>query len=525
MPETLAALVDEAPDDAPALVFADEALTFGDLASRSARLARLLRHAGVGPGDRVALWMPNRPAWMVCALAAWRLGALLFPLNPRLRARDLGGLLAQSRAAVLMLEGEAGEEDWGAILREVADTQRADLRLVLTADAAPGLLPGAAQHAMSEADRLPEDPFDDADPEAGAVIFATSGTTGGPKLVLHGHARLHRQLGWTARGVLAPFEGARPLLTLPLSGAYGFSIAMTALRAQAPCYVQRRFDPGAAARAIDAAEITHLFGTDDMADKLLEAAPEGPVFPTLRFMGWARYTPSLTDLPGRAAARGLRLRGMYGMSEVLAFFAVQPEDAPAGDFIEGGGRPTNPASEIRVADPETGEVLPPDTPGELEIRSPDAFMGYLDNPQADAAAFREDGWFRTGDLARMRPDGRMIFLSRLKDVIRVGGWMVDPAEIEAVLREHPGVAAAQVVAVAQDRSVRPVACVIPRGEAPEEAGVIAHCRARLAIHKCPVRVLVVEDFPMTDGPNGRKVQRNVLRERVEARLAAEGETP
>lgn len=520
-PDTLGGLNDAAPAHRVALDFGDASLSYGDLAARSSRLARLLAAKGIGRGDRVGLWMPNRPEWMVAALACWRLGAGVFALNPRLRAGDLGKLVAQAGARALILEGETGEAPWGEILREIPAERLASVALLIVADASPAIVPDLPQAAMAEADARSPAPFDDARPGDVAMVFATSGTTSGPKLVLHSHERLAAQTRDIAAALLPDPIGARPLLSIPFAGAFGFTIALMSLNCAATLAVERRFVPADSVARIRADGITHLYGTDDMADKWLETADGTPAFPGVAYMGFAAYTPNLGDIAARAEARGLNMIGMYGMSELLAFFSAQPADAPAAERQNGGGHALCPAAEMRVCHPDDDRELPVGEAGELQVRSPNRFLEYLENPDANAGAQTADGWFRTGDLARMTPDGRMVFLSRIKDVLRLGGWLTDPAEIEAVVRAQPGVASAQVVAIPMDRSVRPVACVIARpGETPDEAAIIAACQAELAIWKAPVRVLTFDDFPLTDSPNGAKVQRNVLRDRAAARLGA-----
>lgn len=518
---TLGGLNDAAPAHRVALAFADGSASFGDLAARSSRLARLLAARGVARGDRVGLWMPNRPEWMVAALACWRLGAGVFALNPRLRAGDMGKLIAQSGIRALIFEGETGEAPWAEILREIPEERRASLALLVSAGAAPEILPDLPQVAMTESDALSAAPLDAARPDDVAMVFATSGTTSGPKLVLHSHERLAAQARDIAARLLPDPAGARPLLSIPFAGAFGFTIALMSLASAATLLVERRFVPAESVARIRAEGVTHLYGTDDMADKWLEAAEGTPAFPSVSYMGFAAYTPNLGDIAERAEARGLRMIGMYGMSELLAFFSAQPADAPAAERGNGGGHALCPTARMRVCHPDDDRELPSGEAGELQVLSPNRFLEYLDNPEANAGAFAEGGWFRTGDLARMTPDGRMVFLSRIKDVLRLGGWLTDPAEIEAVVRAQPGVASAQVVAIPMDRSVRPVACVIARaGETPDEAAIIAACQAELAIWKAPVRVLTFDDFPVTDSPNGAKVQRNVLRDRAAARLGA-----
>jgi len=146
-------------------------------------------------------------------------------------------------------------------------------------------------------------------------------------------------------------------------------------------------------------------------------------------------------------------------------------------------------------------------------------VGYLDDAAATEAAFTADGYLRTGDLGYRLPDGGVQFESRRNDVLRIGGYLVAPAEIEETILALDGITACQVVAVAQDTRVRPVAFVIGRTDAPDETAIIEACRGRLAKYKVPIRVFNVTEFPSVDGPNGRKVKRNELRDLAMAMLA------
>ena len=510
-PSPLVALIDGARGEDRAVVFRERTLTYGDLRGESARLARAMRRRGIGRGDRVGIWLPNLPGWLVAAFACWRLGAIAFPLNPRLKAKELGDLLQRSgcRAVALLAAGEnvSGRD----ILRAVPEEQRRSLALVVALDEpAEPVLPGVAQIGPRDAAAEEAGGFSDAGPEEGCLVFATSGTTRAPKLVLHRHGRVGRQLAHIAKDFALAAEAARMLLALPLSGAFGLTIALVALCARRPLFVQDKFAPEETAREMRDRAITHMLGTDDMLDKLLDAVPDEQAFPALRFYGHANYSPSLTDLPRRAQQRGVRMRGMYGMRELLAFFPAHPEAAPLERRALGGGLPACPEARVRVRLLDSGEIAPEGAEGEIEIRSPNLFVEYLGDAEATREAFTGDGGF--------------VYLSRIKDVLRIGGYLVNPAEIEDVVAQADGIAACQVVAVPYARSVRPVACVLMKpGARLDEGVVIERCRSTIAIYKTPVRVIAMDSFPTTDGPNGAKVQKAVLRDMVVRLLECEAD--
>lgn len=182
----------------------------------------------------------------------------------------------------------------------------------------------------------------------------------------------------------------------------------------------------------------------------------------------------------------------------------------------------SPEARVRVRDAETGELAAPGISGEIEIDAPSRFLGYFRNPQATAEATTADGFFRTGDIGRLRHDGSFIYETRAGDAMRLGGFLVGPGEIEDELKACAGVADAQVVAIDLNGQARCAAFVIPQADAaPQEAELVAHVRENLAGYKVPARVFFVDAFPVTDSANGVKIQRAKLRTMAMDRIAAE----
>ena len=173
-----------------------------------------------------------------------------------------------------------------------------------------------------------------------------------------------------------------------------------------------------------------------------------------------------------------------------------------------------------LRDPDSGEVLAHGVAGELQLRVPGVMAGYFENDAANREAFVDDGWFRTGDLGHTVSPTEFVFVARLGDALRLSGFLVSPAEIEEVLQQHPSVDAAQVVGAATSDGLKPVAFVIPRaGASIDEAVLQAHCAERIARFKVPVRIGVVDAFPVTPGANATKIQKAKLREWAAALIA------
>jgi fatty-acyl-CoA synthase len=259
--------------------------------------------------------------------------------------------------------------------------------------------------------------------------------------------------------------------------------------------------------------ITHVIGGDDMFARIA-AASGARRFDTVRFSGFAAFHSTTAAAIAAAEAIGMQPRGLYGSSEVQALFAV----AEGENRLLGGGVPVSPQAEVEVRDPHTGQALPLGASGELWINAPSRFVEYLENPAATERAFDADGWFRTGDLGRLTERG-FVYEARMGDAMRLGGFLVAPEEIEAVIQALPGVAGVQVVAATGRGDPVPVAFVQAADEMNIDAAAVrAHCLQQLARFKVPARIVLVDAFPVVDSPNGPKVQRVRLREMAEALL-------
>jgi fatty-acyl-CoA synthase len=259
--------------------------------------------------------------------------------------------------------------------------------------------------------------------------------------------------------------------------------------------------------------VTHTAGGDDMLLRIAEAAAGRP-YDSVVFSGYASFGPTAAEAIALADHAGLKPRGLYGSSEVQALFAIAPESRRLAD----GGVPVSPQADISIRHPEHGERMPDGEAGEMCVKAPSLFLGYLEDPQATARATTQDGFFRTGDLCRLASPG-FVYQGRLGDSLRLGGFLVNPEEIEGFLQQQPGVAAAQVVAAERDGDRVAVAfvCAEP-GRRPDEAAILAACRDNLARYKVPARVVTLNAFPTTESPNGVKIQRAKLREMAEGIL-------
>jgi fatty-acyl-CoA synthase len=514
-PRTLSALMawSQRDADAPVVTEADVTLDRRALQTRVLRIASGLRRAGIGPGARVGLWLPNGIGYLAAMFACARLGALAIHINTRFRAAEVGNLLRRSRAVALVTQWGFAPVDFPAIFAALPAQERADVRCVLGLPIAPGVSELAGVPAMPLDGEPGDAGADEATGEAPCLTFTTSGTTGGPKLVMHDQQTIAGHAVDVARRIGLDGEDAALLGTLPFCGTFGNVVAMAAIAGGAHIVCLAQFDAAEAVTLIRRHRMTHVIGGDDMFARIAAAAG-GRRFDSVRFSGFAAFHSTTAAAIAAAEELGMQPCGLYGSSELQALFAA----AQGENRVLGGGVPVNPQAEVEVRDPHSGAALAFGASGELWINAPSRFREYLENPEATARAFDAGGAFRTGDLGRLS-EGGFVYEARMGDAMRLGGFLVAPEEIEAVIQALPGVAGVQVVAAAGAGDPVPVAFVRPDdGSKIDAAAVRAHCLDQLARFKVPARVVVVDAFPVVDSPNGPKVQRVRLREIAETLL-------
>lgn len=503
---------------APAVIAGNETMSFARLAAESRRVAGALARLGIGRGDRVAFWLPNVPAYLTLFFACARLGAIAAAVNTRFKAHEVGDIVGRSGAKALVLWPAFLDIPFLDILAEVPKGTLDRLETLIlygeSGDKPKALPPIDRARAVTYADLLqgPETAGDGSRAD-GVAMFTTSGTTKAPKFVLHAQSSVIDHAADVAPGFTLDRPDTQVLQMLPLCGVFGFTGTMAALGAGAPIHTMPVFDVDRAGRIMKEARIHQANATDDMIRRLLDWSNEAMPFPDLRFMGFAAFNHTPAEMIAMADKRGLTLVGLYGMSEVQALFSRQSETAPPDERAKGGGRPVSAKAGVRVRDPETGALLPPGQAGELEFTGPSLLKEYFGNPEATREAFTAEGWFRSGDLGQLEPDGRFHYLTRMGDVMRLGGFLVSPAEVEDYLQRHPAVEVAQVVAVPTAEGNRAVGFVtLKPGVGFDEAALIAHAKGGIAGYKVPKRVVRLDEMPTTSGPNGVKIQRARLRQ-------------
>ena len=506
-----------------AIVFDGQRLTFAQLRDRARAFAGGLAALGLGKGDALAIWLPNRPLWYVAQYAAASLGVVVVALNPRYRAHELSYILGQSHSVALLLTDHLGAIDYFETLHDVVPE---------LANAVPGELRSEKfprlRHVIVDADdpypgcHRAADLFDTGVASPAAVspddvfsILYTSGTTSFPKgaMITHRNAVPH---GFNTGVVLRMTPDDRVLHALPAAGTWGGVNIPLATWTHGACLVLVDvFEPARALSLIERERCTVWNAVDSM------------LIPVLDHPDLGRYDCSSLRTGGVAATGGGR-HGLfeevvdrliplayqpYGMTEVNAMAMLHELDEPAPVRALPGIWPA-PGLDVRVAHPDTVAGCKVDEEGELQFRGMLVTRGYYDKPEETRSAFTSDGWFKSGDLGVRDAAGRVIFRGRLKETLRISHHMVAPGEIETFLLGHPAVAQAFVVGVPDPRSNEaPVAYVIRRpGARVTEDELRAWCHGKIASFKIPRGVRFVDDVPRTPSPHGDKVQRVKLRE-------------
>lgn len=505
--------------------------TYGGLRDEATQAARSLAALGVRAGDHVGILMPNCPDFVVTFFGAQLLGAVVVPINTRFRARELGFVVADADLDVLVTTDLVDEHvDHGARVAEslpglAGAGDPADLRLegfprlrsvvLLGRGTRPGMVTHDEFRAQAGAAEGPARP--DPNPDDPALILYTSGTTANPKGCIITHD-----------SVIGPWRAAARRLgiggddrmwdPLPLFHLSCLGPLLFMADAGGTLVTSTHFDPPAALADIAAERITWLYSIFPTITMALVTHPSFPDLDTSGIRGTLNSAPPDTmRVIQRAFPHTPNYGGHFGLTEASGAVTCHRVDAPAEERIETHGAALA-GLEVRAIDPESGRDVPPGEPGELLVRGRGLMAGYYGDPDATAEAIR-DGWLHTGDLGTISADGMVTFRSRLKDMLKVGGENVSPAEIESHLSTHPSVKLAQVVGAPDTRLGEAVAAfveVVP-GATLTADEVIAHCEGAIASFKVPRHVRFVEDWPMS----ATKIQKFRLR----AAIAGELEGP
>ena len=487
-----------------ALRAGDRDWTWGELDAAARALAGHLRSRGVAPGDRVAVMLTNRPELPVAVHGIAKAGAAAVLVSPAWKALEVGHALALTGAALGIGDGGAPVlvEHLGAASVLDVDDDSAWAAATSTATAAPA----------------PEGAAAEVGPDDDAVLVFSSGTTGLPKAVRHTHRSIATATAhWVAALGLGPDD--RFQVATPPSHILGLLNLLAAAQAGATVRLHARFDLDEVLRCIEAERMTLEMAVAPIALALANHPDlERYDLSSLRYIMWGAtpVTPSVADEVTRRC--GVRWLPAYGASE-LPVIACNPVEDPASWRLDSAGLP--PAGvQVRAADLDTGAVVAPGETGEIQVRSASVMAGYLPD-DANAEAFTDDGWYRTGDVGWLEPEGWVHLTDRSKEMIKVKAFQVAPAEIEAVLHGHPGVVDCAVFGIPDPEAGEvPVAAVQLDPHHPVAPADLQQLVAdALATYKQVHHVVVVDAIPRL--PSG-KVLRRTLRDELAPSLVPGG---
>ncbi len=492
----LAVLLEESAKtrpEKPALILGGRELTYSGLRDGARSFAGALSSMGVGPGDKVAIMVPNVPQFVVAYYGILATGAAVVPLNVLLRGPEITYHLDDSDAKVIVAwegflqEARAGFEGSGGTCEHLVVVE------------SPGGSGATGDERSFEAllrEHPPEFDTYQTMPDDTAVVIYTSGTTGRPKGAELTHANMFMNAMCNADKLLQMNEDDVTIAVLPLFHIFGQTCVMNATiyRGGTTALVPR-FEPEAALEAIEGAGVTIFFGVPTMYQYLLRYPELGKYDISSLRIGVSGGASMPVEVMKAVEERfGIVILEGYGLSETspTATFNRSAEERKVGSIglpIWGTG--------AKVVDENDREV-PPGERGELVLRGHHIMKGYLKKPETTAEAMK-NGWFHTGDIAKMDEDGYFYIVDRVKDMIIRGGYNVYPREVEEALYEHPGVAEVAVVGVPHEELGEEVTAVVAmkEGEAAAEKEIISFAKDRVAAYKYPRRVTFVDELPKT----------------------------
>ena len=482
--ENLAAIIDGHDSSRLALVDGEVSVTYGELRERVDRLRGQLVGRGHRPEARIAILAGNETDFVVATLAILGFGGVVVPVRPGSPVPELIRKLAAVDPDAMLL-GDAGR--W--VLDHAAElaVPLVDLaQLAVEAGAGPGPEPPA----------IVERGADDL-----AFLMLTSGVSSDSKVAMLSHGNL----AWVQRAITEAEDGLAPddiaLGVLPFSHIFGLNVTLLAsLRVGASIVLQRRFDAELSLDLIRQHQITTISGAPPMWQRWAVADAGDDALASVRNAASGAAALPAEIFEAIRDRYGVEIAEGYGLTETSPVVTwsrgMEPRPTSVGKPLDG--------VEVVLVEPDGTPVEQGDT-GEIVVRSPGVFQGYLDAPELTAAVLTDDGWFWTGDMGVFDGDGYLYLVDRMKDIIIVSGFNVYPSEVESILMEHPAVSGAVVVGTPHGDTGETVAAHVSGRVSAEELDAFA--RARLSTYKCPTEYHFVDELPVA--PTGKLIRREL----------------
>jgi long-chain acyl-CoA synthetase len=483
------------------IVFGGDPITYAQLYEQASRLSSALKEtANLQKGDRVALFLPNRPEFVISYYAAVRLGAIAVSLNVMLKHDEVKFILNDSEAVILLTSS--------GLLDQVPDASATPaLKKILCIDNVER--PGVVGIDSLPARTAAPEPAVDLALDDGAAILYTSGTTGKPKGALLSHGNLISNVAATVRHTKMSAND-RLICYLPLFHCFGQNFIMNAsVNCGATLVMHERFQPDEILDSLKSNRISMFFGVPPVFLRFLAVPNIAEYFNRVRYCFTAAAPMPVTVARQWREKVGQIIYEGYGLTETSPFASynhdVQYREGSVGTPLED--------VEMKVVDHE-GHDLPPGEQGEIAIKGPNVMLGYFRRPEETAEVIR-DGWFLTGDIGKMDSDGYFYLVDRAKDMINVSGFKVWPREVEEVLLQHPGLSEVGVVGIADPACGEAVKAfvVLKQGHSISDRDLIDFAREHMAVYKAPRHIEFIAALPRN--PAGKVLKRE-LRARAEA---------
>jgi fatty-acyl-CoA synthase len=483
--------------DAIVAAHQDRRATYGQLVEESEIVARGLMARGVGKGDRVGIWSPNRYEWIIVQYATAAMGAILVNFNPAYRTTELEYALNQSGTSFLILAAAFRQADYKSMLAEVRDRCPALREALVLEEGWEALKRDAAKVSEAELQTVESSlQFDDP-----INIQYTSGTTGFPKGATLTHHNILNN-GFFIGEALKYSERDRVCIPVPFYHCFGMVLGNLACTTHGATMVvpAEAFDPVITMDTVQKERCTSLYGVPTM----FIAELEHPRFKEFDFSTLRTGIMAGSPCPVEVMKKVQTLMHIpemtiaYGMTETSPVSTQCATDDPLDKRVATVGR-VHPHVEIKIIDPATGAVVPRGTAGELCSRGYMVMLGYWNNPEATRQAIDTARWMHTGDLATMDAEGYVNIVGRIKDMIIRGGENIYPREVEEFLYSHPDIADVQVIGVPSERYGEEVMAWVKlrEGSAPTGEELAAWCKGKIATYKIPRHWKFVDSFPMT----------------------------
>jgi fatty-acyl-CoA synthase len=507
--------------DADALVSCHQGLrwTYAELDERVDRAAAALIAAGLGAGDRLGIWSPNRAEWTLLQYATARVGIIQVSVNPAYRTSELEYALHQSGCRMLVAAPSFKTSDYAAMTAEVRpELPELERAIFFDTPEWDELLEGGSAISTDEVRaRAAEVAFDDP-----VNIQYTSGTTGFPKGATLSHHNILNNGYFVAEYIRLTGED-RLCIPVPFYHCFGQVMGNLGCTSHGACMVipEASFEPAATLRAVQDERCTALYGVPTMFIAELGLSDFDAYDLNSLRTGIMAGSPCPVEVMRQVIDR-MHMEDVtiaYGMTETSPVSTQTGADDPLERRVATVGR-VHPHVEVKVVEPGSSRALPRGETGELCTRGYSVMLGYWNDPERTAEAIDAGRWMHTGDLATMDDEGYLNIVGRIKDMIIRGGENLYPREVEEFLYTHPAIADVQVIGVPDERyGEELMAWIIPHeGQSLDEAGVRAFCEGKIARHKVPRYVKLVDAFPMT--VTG-KVQKFKMRETAIAELGLE----